>query len=137
MAQAIHAMAGGVVLPTFVQPLARGPEAKLVENAPLGALSDGAVLASVNVPVDDDGRVRRYQHGFSAGEQHRQSMGASLAGAAGGKDGSFLLDYGIDAKAIPHLSFEAVRRGDFDKSLVKGRAVLIGASVVHPLLAGS
>jgi diguanylate cyclase len=128
---AIERRPGTVVLPTFVDASGRGG-APVAETIPLGALSDQAVLASVNVPVDRDGRVRRYFHGVDVGAgEVRTSLAAVLAGTNHGRAGDFLLDYGFKADAVDRLSFQAVHDNRFDPAKVKGRAVLIGATALE------
>ena len=128
----IRARPGTVVLPTFVQPpSSRAPVNDLVESSPLERLASEALLASVNVPVDDDGRVRRYAYGFADPRQPRQSMAAVLAGAPADRSGSFLIDYGIRSDELPRLSFEDVYEGRFDPRRVAGRQVLIGATALE------
>lgn len=127
----IDSRPGKVVLPTFVQTAGYGAARRQADSQPIETLSEQAVLASVNVPVDTDGRVRRYRHGFGADEGGRPSMGATLAGMQPGATGAFLIDYGIRVKDIDRLSFESVYSGRFDPALVRGRAVLIGATALE------
>lgn len=132
LAQSIGRQPGQVILPTFVQPARRSdPGARLIENAPLTALSSDALLASVNVPVDADGRVRSYVRGFGAGETYRPTMATLMAGRAPGRTDSFLIDYGIDLRRTPQLSFQDVYDNSFDPALVRGRTVLIGATALE------
>ncbi|HEY8618413.1 putative bifunctional diguanylate cyclase/phosphodiesterase [Phenylobacterium sp.] len=131
LAAAVRAVPGAVVLPTFVQQSSLSPRGDMVESMPLAAMSDEAVLASVNVPVDRDGRVRRYAYGFEGGEGVRPAIGALLAGSLPGGSGSFLLDYGIRVEQAPRVSFEDVYSNRFDPALVRGRSVLIGATALE------
>jgi len=129
--EAIRSRPGTVVLPTFVQAAGKGAMKRQVETHPLETLSDQAIVASVNVPVDADGRVRRYRLGFGDGIEHRASMAATLAGSPPGPTSEFLIDYGIRLSDIDRLSFEAVYAGRFDPSMVRGRKVLIGATALE------
>jgi len=132
LARSISRHPGQVILPTFVQPTNRNdPGAGLVENAPLAALSRDALLASVNVPVDAAGRARAYLRGFGAGETYRPTMATLMAGQPPGRTDSFLIDYGIDPRSTPQLSFQDVYDNSFDPALVRGRAVLIGATALE------
>ncbi|MFZ3008424.1 MAG: CHASE2 domain-containing protein, partial [Phenylobacterium sp.] len=132
LAEAIAARPGSVILPTFVQPVRRRDGGtSLVETSPLRGLSTEALLASVNVPVDADGRVRRYTYGFGVDEAYRPSMGASLAQTPQQRRDSFLIDYGARVGEIDHLSFEDVFRNRFDPKLVRGRSILIGATALE------
>lgn len=128
---AVEAHPGSVILPVFVQRSSRGADSALVENAPLPALAAQSVLASVNVPVDPDGRVRRYPFTLETHGGPRPSIGALLADAPPGRTGTFLLDYGIRVEDTPSLSFETVYQGRFDPALVRGRSVLIGATALE------
>lgn len=128
---AIERRPGSVVLPTFVQSASDAARDGVIENSPLKSLADQALLASVNVPVDDDGRVRRYQYGFGEGNSHRASIGALLANGAPGRTGSFLVDYGIRAETVPHLSFQDVYAGRFNPAQVRGHKVLVGATALE------
>lgn len=128
---AIARRPGSVVLPTFVQTVGRAGDRRLEGTNPLSSLSDEAILASVNVPMDADGEVRRYQYAFTEAAGERQTMGATLAGIAPGRQGSFLIDYGIRAADIDRISFEAAYSGRFDPALVRGRKVLIGATALE------
>ena len=115
---------GSVILPTFLQ---RGGD----ENTPLAALSADSVLASVNIPIDADGRVRRYNSGILHGARYHASMASALSGAPYGDTSQFLIDYGIRAAAIDHLSFHDVLQGSFDPARVRGKTILIGATALE------
>lgn len=132
LGKAIAARPGSVILPTFIQPVTRADgSAAMIGTSPLRALSTEALLASVNVPVDPDGRVRRYTYGFGANETYRPSMAAALAEFPQQRSDSFLLDYAAQVRQIDHLSFEDVYRNRFDPSLVRGRSILIGATALE------
>ncbi|MDZ4054067.1 MAG: CHASE2 domain-containing protein, partial [Phenylobacterium sp.] len=131
-AEVIAKTPGAVILPTFVQPAQRSTAgAPMVENTPLTALSDEALLASVNVVADPDGRVRRYLRGFAAEDAFRPSMAALMAGEPYGRTAAFSIDYGIEPTSIPTLSFQDVYENRFDPALVRGRKVLIGATALE------
>lgn len=129
--EAINRKPGSVILPTFIQPASNDPGAGLIETSPLAALSADALVASVNVPLDSDGRVRRYNRGVVASDGYRPSIGAMLAEAPYGETGTFLIDYGLRHDRIDHLSFNDVYLGRFDPTLVRGRSVLIGATALE------
>ena len=126
LAQTISRHPGQVALGAFIQheSFAAGHR-KLVENRPITALTQDALIASVNVPVDHDGEVRRYAYGSAA----HASIAATLSGLS--KQGEFAIDYGIDHRSIPHLSFDDILQNRFDPALVKGRVVLVGATALE------
>jgi len=130
LAATIRHWPGQVILPTFVQSARHGGDGRMVSARPIDTLADDVVLASVNVPVDADGRVRRYQTGFDTAAGVRPSMAATLLGRPPGF-GDFLIDYGFDANAVTRLSFQDVYAGKFDPNLVRGRDILIGSTAVE------
>lgn len=124
--------ARAVILPTFIQRESRyDPSSPWVENTPMARLSDQALLASVNVPMDDDGRVWRYLRGFQNGDAYRPSMAHLMAEGEYGRTEPFLIDYAIRPKNIPRLSFQDVHDGRFDPATIDGRTVLIGATALE------
>lgn len=128
LAAAVSRHPGQVVLANFLQKETWGSrDATIGENTPLPELRQDALLASVNVPVDVDGKVRSYDILPSGASQ--PSLAAVVAGRNDGR--SFDIDFGVDHRTIAHLSFEDVLRGDFDKRLVSGRVIVIGATAVE------
>lgn len=125
LAAAIDAAPGEIVLPTFVQP--NDP----LENAPLEMLSRNATVASVNIPIESDGRVRRYYRGYQHGEHYHASMASVLASAPYGQTAPFTIDYGIRSDRISRIGFHDVYRGTFDPALVRGKIILIGATALE------
>ena len=115
---------GSVILPTFLQ---RDGQ----ENSPLSALTSSAIHGAVNIPVDVDGQVRRYNRGFRFGTGYHASMAATLAGADYGDSAPFLIDFGIRADGIERLRFGDVLRGEFDPKRVRGKTILIGATALE------
>lgn len=128
LADTIAKYPGQVALGAFVQreSYAAG-HSSVIENKPMAAFTRDAIIASVNVPVDEDGEVRRYAYGSPWGPQ--ASVASTLAGIS--KAGEFAIDYGIDRRTIAHLSFNDVIEGRFDPALVEGRVVLIGATALE------
>ena len=131
LAEAVSGWPGAVVLPTFVQPRSQGLAGEAIENRPLPAIAQDALLASVNVPLDRDGRVRRYVRGFSTDDGYRPAMAALLAESPYGDRRAFTIDYGVQVSKVPRLSFEDVYQNRFDPAAVRGRSVLIGATALE------
>lgn len=116
--------AGAVVLPVFVQP----DSARI--SQPIEAFSDDTLFGAVNIPVDRDGVVRRYSRGLDDGEEYYASL-ASVLAADFGASNAFRIDYGIRTADIDVLRFEDVYRNNFDPALVRGKAILIGATALE------
>ncbi|NQE62376.1 CHASE2 domain-containing protein [Caulobacter sp. RHG1] len=129
LAATVRRWPGQVIMPTFAQ-AGRGPDGRTISTRPLDALTEDVVLASVNVPVDADGRVRRYKLGFDTPAGLRPSMAATLLGRSP-DSGEFLIDYSFNANAVPRISFKDVYAGKFDLNLVRGRNVLIGSTAIE------
>jgi EAL domain-containing protein (putative c-di-GMP-specific phosphodiesterase class I)/CHASE2 domain-containing sensor protein/GGDEF domain-containing protein len=128
LAEAVARHPGQVTLGAFRQWSSHGgADREVVENLPLPGLRREALIASVNVPVDADGEVRRY--GLTGPDRQRPSLAANLAGREGA--GDFAIDYGVDRRSIPFLSFDDVLTGRFDPALVEGRVVLVGATALE------
>jgi diguanylate cyclase (GGDEF)-like protein/PAS domain S-box-containing protein len=132
-AEALQDAGGSVILPSFKQPGAGGNDANAIHiNRPLKAFEAQAWAAVVNVAVEPDGRVRRYQLGEKFGGEFLPSMGAVLAGQAGEKDGSFLIDFGIDSGSIPRVSYVDVLGGDrATLDSLKDKKVIIGGTALE------
>jgi len=121
----IDANAGWVVLPTFLQPDLQ------YHNVPLAGLSENAIIASVNVELSQDGRVRNYRRGFQFGETFIPTFAGFLSGNDLQDTRPFQIDFGIDMEKLTRISFEDVRTNRFDPDLVRDRTILIGATAVE------
>jgi len=119
---AIADNAGWIVLPTFVQGDGQ------YENAPMAMLARNAVVGSVNILPDADGRVRQYARGFNHADHYRPTIAAVLAHTGYREHSLFHVDFGIQHAAIPKLSFDSVLQNSFDPALVRGRNILLGST---------
>ena len=129
-AAAISASRTPVALPTFAQS-ARFREARQLDSLPIPVLREHAHLASVSMVPDSDGFVRRMPIGTVTDSLARPSIAAFMAGRAGSVGESFPIDFGINPAAIPHHSFIAIERGEFDAASLKGKDVIIGATAIE------
>ena len=132
-ADALENVGGSVVLPSFEQPGAEGPNGlSLHINRPLKQFSDHSWSAVVNVSVGPDGLVRRYRFGETLDGEFLPSMGGMLAGQyTRGRD-PFLIDFGIRAASIPKVSYMDALRGDaatLDR--LRGKKVIIGGTALE------
>jgi diguanylate cyclase (GGDEF)-like protein/PAS domain S-box-containing protein len=124
---------GSVLLPSFKQPGADAANGTNVHiNRPLKQFEDHSWSAVVNVGVEPDGLVRRYEFGESIDGQFLPSMGAVLAGQYAAKSARFLIDFSIRSASIPKVSYVDVLRGD-DATLakLKDKKVIIGGTALE------
>jgi EAL domain-containing protein (putative c-di-GMP-specific phosphodiesterase class I)/CHASE2 domain-containing sensor protein len=121
---------GLVALPTFAQQ-ARSGDARSIDSLPLPAFRAHVALASVNMQPDADGIVRRAPFGTITAGQPRPSLSSFMAHRSGVADTFFPINFAIDHRSLPRLSFVAVEQGRFDPSRVRGRDVVIGGTAIE------
>ncbi len=119
-----------VILPTFRQPASTG-STDFVENLPIEALRQHALLASVNVSPDDDGQLATYSYGVVTGGIPRPSLAAMLAGTSGRMDTKFRIDTSIDPKTVPRISAADLLSGKVDPAQVRGKQIVIGGTAIE------
>lgn len=130
LARSVERAAGRVVLASLVQPTGLDDSA-LVETLPLEALRSSAVTGVANV-FAERGLAREASLAFIGPEgRPRPAFAALVAGVSRADDGLFSIDYSIDVKSIPHLSYVDVLNGRFDPGAVRGKRVVIGATAVE------
>ncbi len=139
-ARAIAAMPDKVVLPSFVQAAGVHGSGETTVAFPIELFRAHALLGVVNVFPDSDGRLRRYQpsQGFRGGTPPTM-VDQLLAGEAldrqasgdQGADGGFYIDYGIRPDSVAHVSYVDALTGRYDRQLVAGRRVLVGATALE------
>lgn len=128
-AKAIAEAETSVVLATFAQGASEN-DRRLVEALPIPALRENTSLASVSVRPDSDARVRRMVYGTVTDGTPRPSLSALIAGVSGAVDEEFAIDFSINPTSIPRHSFVDVEQGNFDKSEIAGKDVLVGATAI-------
>lgn len=129
-AAAIERAAGKVLLASHVQPLsADRPE--LTITLPLDIFLENALWGDVNVmPPKGLARVASVARLYSPDEP-RPSFAAIIAQNGPMPASEFVIDYSIDRRSLPNLSFVDVMNGRFDPALVKGKRVVIGATAIE------
>ncbi len=131
LAEALAAADGRVVLPVFaqVETSAEGP--KLVLNAPMRAFTRHVQVASINVRPAADGLIRSIKVRQPWASRTVPTMAARLADREEAAFDSFDIDYGIDWRSIPRISFVDVMMGRFDAAALAGKQFLIGSTAVE------
>ncbi|TDI13954.1 MAG: EAL domain-containing protein [Acidobacteria bacterium] len=98
-----------------------------VETQPLERFSAHAILAGTSQRPEGDGLIRRHN-------LETLFQGPSMVDALMGKsspDGSFYIDFGINAASITEISYLDVLTGKFDAAKVRGRKVIVGTNAVR------
>ncbi len=134
LAAAIENGGERVILATFQQYRRTGngrDGMRLVDVTPNPAIATGGRLASINVIPDPDGLVRMIPTYQEMGFGTVPALSVAFAGTEKSAGGMFYVDYGIDAKAIPRLSFADVVDGRFNPESIAGKAVIIGATAIE------
>jgi PAS domain S-box-containing protein len=121
-----------VVLPVFKQHAeATRPGGEVRYTGPLPEFNAHSALASVNLQPGEDGLIRLYSLFEPWGDNLVPSMGAAFAGADRPHADVFYLDYGIDARSLPRVSFADVVRGRVDAAVLKDKLVIVGATAIE------
>lgn len=129
LAGALERAGGAVILPTLRQHGGAHSNA-IVESLPVAALGRHAVLGSVSILPDADGRVRSAPYGIVTGGVARPSLSSLIAGRAGRAYDHFRIDYAIRPESIPRHSFVDITRNGHARALA-GKDVLVGATAVE------
>jgi PAS domain S-box-containing protein len=120
------------ILPVFRQRTARfATEGGTILTGPNAAFADHAMLGTVTVLPEADGRIRRADMGDVYGSGGLPSMAAQLAGRALPSDETFYIDFGIRPETLPTISYADVLEGRFDRAAIAGKAVIVGATAVE------
>jgi len=132
LASAMARASGRVVLPVFKQVFRqKGQEPQLIHSSPYQPFAEHARIGTVNIRLEEDGRVRRYLTADDWKDRTVKSMAAVLATDAPMGRGAFYVDYSIDPDTIPRLSYADVLEGNFLNDTVAGRTVIVGATAVE------
>ncbi len=129
---ALERAGGSVILATFRQYVDVARQLPAHVNKPLPSFAEMGWVSLVNVALDRDGLVRRYPYGEMIEGQFVPSMGAMMAGSHAESKVSFPIDYSIDARTIPTVSYSDVLKGDEDTlKKLANRKIIIGATAIE------
>jgi PAS domain S-box-containing protein len=132
LAAALARADGRVILPAFVQ-VARQSDGsrRVVDTLPLALFRDKALIGAVNVVPGPDSLIRQSAAAMWVNGRLMPSTPALLAGAPGGDDDGFYLDFGLRPDSIATLSYVDVLDGRFDPAAVAGKKIIVGATAVE------
>ena len=132
LAEALDRASGRVILPVFKQrKTATDGGNAFVYSAPIPELQGRARLAAINVKPKSDGRIWSDLATDLWKGWRIPTMAGLLADQGEGRRDAFLIDYGIRPATLPLLSFVDVMNGQFDKTIVAGKAVIIGSTAAE------
>lgn len=103
-------------------------ESVTYRTKPLRAFRESARLAVVNFYPEPDGLVRQATVREPWGLKTLPTLPAVLSGSAVQAMDSFFIDFSIRPESIPRIAFADILSGQFDRSAVDGRTIIIGAS---------
>ncbi len=112
-------------------------EHRFVDAGPLPRFAQHSRVASANVFPESDGLVWRMAHVLEWNGAVIPSIPTILAEQSGisveaaDREQEFWIDYGIASDSIQRYSFSDVAGGAVDPALLKGKAILIGATAVE------
>ncbi len=129
-ARVLDAAGKKIVLPVFKQWVDL-TGSTVVQTEPMEAFSRGALLASVNVRPGRDSLIRTYERFSSWHGDLIPSMAIRLANRDDRRLEPFEIDYSINARSIPIVSYADIFNGNYDDALVRGRSVIIGSTAVE------
>ena len=131
-AEVLAATGPTVVLPVFQQFTTSVDGSTAVYlSVPLEQFAEHTSLASINVRPERDGLIRRMSVVEPWGDAFIPSLAAFLAGDAFATAGDFYIDYGINPRSVPRLSYVDVLQGRFDPAEVAGKSVIIGGTAIE------
>ena len=124
---------GSVTLPVFKQWSNDSENKKTIYvNRPLQQFSKHAWSATANVVVEPDGLVRRYSYGEVFDEGFLPSVGALLAGKFKKNEMPLQIDFSIDPRSLPIVSYADVLRGDpVALQKLEHKKIIVGATAVE------
>ncbi len=123
--QALRDAGGHVVLASFLQK--NTSRNALSFSLPLERFARNATLASINLPSDRDGLVRRYLTAYTVADVTYPTVGAALSLSKLMPDGDFLINFGMDIDTVPRFSLEDVLNGKVGARELAGRQVIVSA----------
>lgn len=123
---------GRVILATFKQPGkdAQGNDVYLY-TAPISRLARHGRLGHVNVQVEGDSRVWKYDTSELIDSVSLPGMASLMAGVDSPDKQRFTIDYGIHPDTLPYISYVDVLNGNFDPAQIRGRTVIVGATALE------
>lgn len=116
-----------LLLPAFLQQSHQNANSLSITKPEIET-NNNIQLVSVNIKPGNDSLVRAVESGFIFAGQQYLTAGAVLASAAGQHT---QIDFSINPRSFNYLSFIDLIEGRYDKTLLDGHRVLIGATAIE------
>ncbi|WP_431852724.1 EAL domain-containing protein [Allosphingosinicella sp.] len=126
-AEAIRRIGGHVLLPALLEN-AGGDFGEEISALPTEVLRREGRVGSIWIMLDTDLYARRLPYSVQIDGARRPSLATVLAGREHDSAEQFPLDWSIDWKTFPRISYSDVLAGRFDPALFEGKNVLVGAT---------
>ena len=128
-AESLSRTSAETFLAAFVQEETVGG-GRMVPSLPMELLLQQSWPAIVNVPVDSDGRVRRFPFAVKTGDETLSSIPSVLSGSER-REGEFGIDFSIDASRIPRFSFVDILKERVAPQAISGKTLIVGATALE------
>lgn len=116
---------GKVVLPAIIENVSR-EYGERVESVPVSPLIEHAKIGSIWIRLDPDAVARRVPRSVDILGAPRPSLATYLADREGQGMGSIPIDWSIERKTIPIISYADVLSGKVPSDFFRGKNVIVG-----------
>jgi len=128
LAAALNVYGDRVILPVFKQEDRHSSGITTTYTKPIADFLKSVRTASLNVRPDADGTIRMMQVADSWPDDFVPTLATMLSGTSRGATDNYNIDFGIRAQSVPQLSYADILRGNFDRSRIAGKIVIVGAT---------
>ncbi len=127
-AAALNKYGDRVILAVFKQEDRHSSSNAISYTRPLPEFLTSVRIASLNVRPDPDGTIRMMQVADSWPDDFVPTLPTMLSRTSRGATESYNIDFGIRAQSVPQLSYADILRGNFERSRIAGKRVIVGAT---------
>lgn len=124
---AAHHADGRLVLPVSTTPVA-GFNSEVIFRQPFDDLAKTANLGSIQLEQSSDGHIHDYRLIHAWRDSFIPSFAGEMVKNTSTDHASLIIDYGIDAKSIPRISYMDVLNNTFSRKDIEGKFVFVGTT---------
>jgi EAL domain-containing protein (putative c-di-GMP-specific phosphodiesterase class I)/CHASE2 domain-containing sensor protein len=105
-----------------------GPhDGNLIDALPLPLFTRHAAVASVSLFYNYQNAVWQLPYSARVGSRSLPSLSAAIAGADGGREGDYPLDYSLDPGTVPYVRASDILEGKIAPGALRDKQVVVGA----------